>query len=119
MVPLDSKFLHANLHVYMIYYQYPIIVSNSMHFLLSAALLRLIMHLCTFIFSFHHFFVLCYTYRLIKLISPNLNYFIIAGASMVFLSIFVRIFPIDTSNEEKFKQTRLVFCYVRPYHNKL
>uniref|UniRef100_A0A1X7VPL5 G-protein coupled receptors family 3 profile domain-containing protein n=1 Tax=Amphimedon queenslandica TaxID=400682 RepID=A0A1X7VPL5_AMPQE len=53
--------------------------------------------------------------KLIKLISPNLNYFIIAGTSMVFLSIFVRIFPFDTSNEKTFKKTRLLFCYISLY----
>ncbi|XP_011405199.1 PREDICTED: gamma-aminobutyric acid type B receptor subunit 1-like [Amphimedon queenslandica] len=53
--------------------------------------------------------------KLIKLISPNLNYFIIAGTSMVFLSIFLRTFPFDTSNEEEFKSTRLVFCYISLY----
>uniref|UniRef100_A0A1X7UH13 G-protein coupled receptors family 3 profile domain-containing protein n=1 Tax=Amphimedon queenslandica TaxID=400682 RepID=A0A1X7UH13_AMPQE len=53
--------------------------------------------------------------KLIKLISPNLNYFIIAGTSMVFLSIFLRIFPFDTSDEERFKKTRLLLCYISLY----
>lgn len=52
--------------------------------------------------------------RLIRLISPNLNYFIIAGTMMVFISIFLRTFPFDANDdEETYKKIRITFCYVR------
>ena len=35
-----------------------------------------------------------YVYRLVKLSSPNLNYFIIIGAVLMYVSIFFYILPV-------------------------
>ena len=45
-------------------------------------------------------------YRVVKLSSPNLNYFIITGAALLYVSIYLYIIPINT------KCTANIICNV-------
>ena len=43
-------------------------------------------------YVFHNVFLLHFG-RIIRLTSPNLNYFMIVGAFMVYFSVFIRVLP--------------------------
>ncbi len=65
-------------------------------------LLYMITDVILFIF-FYYFFIIIINiilldcsivcYRIVRLTSPNLNYFILLGASLLYISVFLRLYP--------------------------
>ena len=51
-----------------------------------------------------------YTHRIVKLISPNLNYFVIAGAILLYGLIYVRVLPIETELAKKIRCEVHIMC---------
>ena len=41
----------------------------------------------------NHLYLVFFTYRVVKLTSPNINYFVIIGAYLLYSSIFFRVLP--------------------------